>query len=76
MFHQTIHPKPRKPIPDPIITAAERFDWGQPCAAWAPCFHLGNDGHFCGRAPWWDGHTHGSSHRYQSLADLIRSLKQ
>ena len=65
--------KPIKPEPDPI-TAAENFDWGQPAARWAPCFHLCSDGYFCGRAPWWDGH--GQMHAYVSLADLIRNLKK
>lgn len=75
-FKQTIHPQSKpKWSADPIIRAAEHFDWGQPGAAWAPCFHLGNDGHFCGRAPFWDGHRCGSSHHYVSLADLIRNMK-
>lgn len=61
---------------DPVITAAECFDWAQPSAAWAPCFHLEVDGHFCGRAPWWDGHVGGPSHHYISLADLLRTHKR
>jgi hypothetical protein len=54
-----------------LIEAAETFDWGQPNAAWAPCFHF-RKGQFCGRAPWWDGHN--GSHTYVSLADLLRKL--
>lgn len=58
-----------------LIEAANNFDWGQPQAAWAPCFHLGRDSRFCGRAPWWDGHEAGS-HKFVSLADLIRNIKK
>lgn len=57
-----------------ILKAAENFDWGQPSAAWAPCFHLGRDGHFCGRAPWWDGHRGG--HPYTPLATLLKTFKE
>ena len=56
-----------------LSEAADGFDWGQPSAAWAPCFHLDRDSRFCGRASWWFGH--GPMHDYVSLADLFDSLK-
>ena len=34
-----------------------------------PCFHVGDDGFFCGRAKRWDGH--GFDHDFISLADLL-----
>jgi len=41
-----------------------------------PCFNMGEDGYFCGRAQRWDGHD--SMHRFISLADLLtmRSISE
>lgn len=41
-----------------------------------PCFHLQEDGRFCGRAERWDGHGHKKSdlHRFVSLEALLLSV--
>jgi hypothetical protein len=56
------------------LGAAENMDWGQVVMnGGPPCFHLDEEyGGFCGRAKRWDGHRDGFSHRFVSLADLLR----
>jgi hypothetical protein len=53
-----------------IEAAAEQMDWAQVALnGGPPCFHVGDDGRFCGRAQRWDGHD--DLHRFVSLADLL-----
>ena len=55
-----------------ILDAAKDMDWQQVAlnrTYGAPCFHVGDDGFFCGRAKRWDGH--GFDHDFISLADLL-----
>lgn len=56
------------------LAAAENMDWGQVVMnGGPPCFYLDEEhGGFCGRAQRWDGHRDGISHRFVSLADLLR----
>jgi hypothetical protein len=61
------------------IQAAENFDWEQVVLnGGPPCFHLEEDGRFCGRAERWDGHKPFKKwpalHEFVSLADLLRNL--
>jgi len=58
--------------PNKLLFAANSMDWGQLSASWAPCFHLCEDGRFCGRAPHWDGHK--DQHNYTTLADMLSSV--
>ena len=60
-----------------LVIAAEQMDWTQVMLNHQygpPCFCLGKDGRFCGRAQTWAGHP--SSHLYVSLADLIGLLEE
>lgn len=55
-----------------ILGAAKGMDWPQVTLNHkygVPCFHVGDDGFFCGRAKRWDGH--GFDHDFISLADLL-----
>lgn len=57
------------------IKAAEAMDWVQVVLNnGAPCFRVEEDGHFCGRAKRWPGHD--ESHKFVSLADLLREMTQ
>lgn len=52
------------------LTAAKEMDWQQVVLnGGPPCFHLCEDGHFCGRAQRWAGHE--DLHAFVSLADLL-----
>lgn len=56
-----------------ILVAAENMDWQQVVLnGGPPCFHICEEGHFCGRAQRWEGH--GDLHAFVSLADLLRSI--
>lgn len=62
-----------------VIVAAEHMDWMKVILNQGPpCFHVADDGRFCGRAERWDGHyslrNSRRCHKFVSLADLIRSL--
>lgn len=37
-----------------------------------PCFHICEDGRFCGRAERWEGHE--DLHKFTSLADMVRAI--
>lgn len=53
-----------------FIMAAMHMDWQQVALnGGPPCFHLCEDGHYCGRAQRWEGH--GSMHKYVPLMDLL-----
>jgi hypothetical protein len=56
------------------LVAAKNMDWMQVVLNQGPpCFHVQNDGLFCGRAREWDGHKTrgGLIHKFRSLADLL-----
>lgn len=59
------------------IEAARNMDWMQVVLnGGPPCFHICDDGHFCGRAEAWDGHKTFSEkepalHEFVSLAALL-----
>lgn len=56
-----------------FLNAAERMDWQQVILnAAPPCFHLEEDGRFCGRAQRWAGHL--DLHDFVSLVDLLISV--
>lgn len=63
-----------------ILDAAKRMDWEQVVLnGGPPCFHLCEDGRFCGRAMRWEGHRscyRGDKviHHYVSLANLLEQL--
>lgn len=63
-----------------ILKAAEGMDWQQVVLnGGPPCFHVDDDGKFCGRAERWVGHEvtpreAWSLHSFVSLAELIRRL--
>lgn len=57
------------------LIAAEYMDWTQVVLnEGPPCFHVQDDGLFCGRAREWDGHKlrGGLIHKFRSLADMLR----
>jgi hypothetical protein len=55
---------------DKLAEAANNMDWQQVALnGGPPCFHLEEDGRFCGRAERWAGH--GDVHAYLSLAGLL-----
>lgn len=55
----------------PTLLAAQKMDWGQVVLnGGPPCFHICEDGRFCGRAERWDGHD--DVHKFTSLADMVR----
>lgn len=54
-----------------LLPAAENMDWQQVVFnSGPPCFHLGENGRFCGRAERWHNED---THKYVSLADLLKS---
>lgn len=56
-----------------IIKAAENMDWVQVVLSGGPpCFHIQEDGHFCGRAKRWIGHN--DSHKFVPIDELLHSL--
>lgn len=62
-----------------ILKAAENMDWMQVVLNQGPpCFHLQEDGRFCGRAERWAGHHPPGRviHKYVSLADMLKSVSQ
>jgi len=63
---------------DRIIQAAEHMDWMQVVLNQAaPCFHLQRNGYFCGRAQRWVGHDNpNQSHKFVSLADLLKTVRK
>lgn len=55
------------------IKAAEIMDWQQVVLnGGPPCFHLEEDGRFCGRALRW--HEHPVPHKFVSFSNLLRGL--
>lgn len=53
------------------MRAANQMDWTQVVMnGGPPCFHVCDDGRFCGRAERWDGHE--AMHKYISLPDLLK----
>lgn len=61
---------------DKIHRAALNMDWGQVVAnGGPPCFHLDDDGSFCGRAERWDGHGRKEFHEYRPLSTLLREVR-
>ena len=66
--------EPAPASPD-LVTAAEAMDWQQVVLnGGPPCFHIDDDGGFCGRAKGWEGHGMKETfHPFVSLADLLRT---
>ncbi len=56
-----------------LMVAAQCMDWRQVVLnGGPPCFHLQEDGAFCGRAQRWMGHDKDClDHEFVSLADLL-----
>jgi hypothetical protein len=55
-----------------LEVAARNMDWGQVVAnGGPPCFHLQEDGTFCGRAQRWAGHGVKDFHEFLPLDELI-----
>ncbi len=55
------------------IVAAAKMDWQQVVLnGGPPCFHISEDGRFCGRAQRWEGHS--DDHEFVSLADMLRGV--
>lgn len=53
-----------------LLLAAEQMDWQQVVLnGGPPCFHLYEDGGFCGRAKRWRGHN--TEHDFISLSQLL-----
>lgn len=63
-------------LPAPAMAAARNMDWGQVAGhGGPPCFHLEDDGRFCGRAERWEGHRLdmcAELHRFVPLEELLR----
>lgn len=58
-----------------LFDAAAQMDWVQVVLnGGPPCFHLYEDGRFCGRAKRWVGHDDGDPHKFVSLEALLRSI--
>lgn len=56
-----------------LMEAARTFDWMQVVLNQAaPCFHLAEDGRFCGRAEPWVGH--GDLHEFVPLHALLQGM--
>lgn len=62
-----------------FIIAAANMDWQQVVMnGGPPCFHIEENGNFCGRAYRWVGHhadvnKHPELHEFVSLVDLVRA---
>lgn len=55
------------------LWAAQQMDWQQVVLnGGPPCFHLCDDGRFCGRAEQWVGHE--DLHKFVSLAGLLKKF--
>ncbi len=55
------------------LEAAKQMDWRQVVLNnAAPCFHVCDDGRFCGRAERWHGHE--DLHGFVSLEQLLRGV--
>lgn len=53
-------------------TAADNFDWGQVvCNEGPPCFHLEENGRFCGRSGRWAGHENAVDHAFVPLSAIV-----
>lgn len=62
-----------------LLVAAHNMDWQQVVLnGGPPCFHLDDDGHFCGRALRWPGHIGSINkiHDFVSLETLIREANK
>jgi hypothetical protein len=64
-----------EPDSQELIKAAEQWDWVQIVLhEGEPCFHLCENGHFCGRAKSWAGHN--DLHRFAPLSQaFVQALK-
>lgn len=63
------------PIQQLHVDAARNMDWVQVVLnGGPPCFHLQDDGRFCGRAMRWVGHTDEDPHKFVSLAELLKNF--
>lgn len=61
------------------LQATKAMDWMQPVLNDSPpCFHVGDDGRFCGRAERWDGHKSFKSnpplHIFKSFDELLMDV--
>lgn len=67
-------------LPDNIRAAAVTMNWARTkYIGHAPCFHLCDDGSFCGLSQSWEGHhhmTYRADHPFVSLEDLLRSVAE
>lgn len=64
---------PNHPRSPALLFAAENMDWQQVVLnGGPPCFHLCEDGYFCGRAKAWEGHD--SIHKFVSLAYRFETM--
>ena len=62
----------RSSKPDAELEAAKRMDWQQVVLnGGPPCFHVCDDGKFCGRAARWAGHGEKGFHGFVSLAEML-----
>jgi phage tail tape-measure protein len=62
-----------------FIEAAENMDWMQIVLNHAygpPCFHLQEDGRFCGRAKGWFGHVTKIDHTYTPLHEMLDNYRR
>jgi hypothetical protein len=58
-----------------FVLAAATMDWQQVVLnGGPPCFHLAEDGHFCGRAERWPGH--GDLHEFVSFPALLLQARK
>lgn len=59
-----------------LLEAARNMDWQQVVLnGGPPCFHLGKDGRFCGRAQrWHDEIAERVCHRYVPLEELLMQM--
>ena len=55
------------------LAAAKQMDWEQVVLnGGPPCFHVCNDGRFCGRAWRWEGHD--EIHKFVSLPEMLAAV--
>lgn len=60
------------PIQRKYLEAAKEMDWQQVVLnGGPPCFHLCDDGRFCGRAERWDGHKDEDPHKFVPIHEML-----
>lgn len=61
-----------------LKNAIEHMDWLQPALnGTMPCFHICDDGRFCGRAEKWAGHVSDFRiHKFVSLIELLLNFRK